>query len=204
MRDWDKITMTGNTFYGFSHLVDLQLAAGKSAVQYEWDNNTYFADGRATPFSFMGQALTFPDWQQATGIDGSSRFINGRPTEAKIVIRPNAYEQGRANIIVYNWNLADAADVDISKIVRPGARYFVRNVQDYFGPPVASGIYDGTPIRLPMTGVLPPIPVRNTSSGSAITGPEFNVFVLTSRPDDGVQPTPTAIPPPTCTPISSQ
>ena len=40
----------------------------------------------------------------------------------------------------------------------------VLNVLDHFGKPVASGVYTGKPIRLPMAGTE--------------TGPEFGVFVV--------------------------
>jgi hypothetical protein len=40
----------------------------------------------------------------------------------------------------------------------------VFNVLDYFGKPVATGTYDGPPLRLPLKGTA--------------TGPEFNAFVV--------------------------
>ena len=54
--------------------------------------------------------------------------------------------------------------------------YEIRNAQDYFGPPVASGIYDGGPVSVPMTGLTVAAPVGWPAP--APTGPEFNVFVL--------------------------
>lgn len=68
---------------------------------------------------------------------------------------------------MYNWDLQETVDVDLQGLVEGGATYEVRNVLDYFGPPVASGVYSGQPVALPMAG---------TDSG-----PEFNAFVLTSR-----------------------
>jgi hypothetical protein len=202
VQDWDRVTMTNNTLYGSANLIEFQLPRGNDPSTFQWDNNTYFADGNVTPFQFSNQAYTFSEWQQTPGLDQTSQYTSGRPTGAKIFVRPNKYEQGRAHIIVYNWDLLDTVDVDISNVALLGARYTVWNVQDYFGPPVASGIYDGTPIRLPMTGVPPPPPLRDTGSESPVTGPEFNVFVLTSTEPAAPSSTPAAIARSACPPIS--
>jgi len=102
-----------------------------------------------------------------------------RPTGVKVFLRPNAYEPGRANITVYNWDQRETVEVNIRTILPIGATYEVRNAQDYFGAPVATGVYSGAPIRLPMTGLSVASPVG--VSAPPPTGPEFNVFVL-SRP----------------------
>ncbi len=101
-----------------------------------------------------------------------------RPTGVKVFVRPNAYEPGRANITVYNWDLRETVEVNIKTILPVGATYEVRNAQDYFGPPVAAGVYSGAAIRLPMTGLSVATPVGALSPPP--TGPEFNVFVLSS------------------------
>jgi hypothetical protein len=152
--------MTGNTFYGSAKLVELQLASASDNSTYLWNNNAYFADGPATTFTFGALGLDFAGWQRGTGLDQNSQYVPRRPTGAKIVVRPNQYEPGRGNIIVYNWDKQVLVDVDISQVLTRGAKYEIRNAQDYFGAPIAGGIYDGTPIRLPMAGA------------------EFNVFVL--------------------------
>jgi hypothetical protein len=65
-------------------------------------------------------------------------------------------------------------------VLKPGARYEVRNAQDFFAPPVLSGTYDGQPLRLPMYGLGVAQPIG--SSGLQPTGPGFNVFVLVPLP----------------------
>jgi hypothetical protein len=203
IRNWDQITLTGNTFIGLANLVDFQLPGSNDPSISQWDNNTYFADGTTTSFRFADQELTFPGWQQATNFDHNSPYVVSRPIGARIFVRPNIYEAGRAHIIVYNWDLQDTVDVDLSTVLKPGARYAIRNVQDYFGAPVAEGIYDGLPTRLPMTGIQPPRPIRSASSEPPVTGPEFNVFILTSTGSTIPSPTATTIPPASCTPIST-
>jgi hypothetical protein len=71
--------------------------------------------------------------------------------------------------------------VDVSAALRVGDRYEVRNVQDVFGAPVVSGTYGGSTITLPMAGIAPPAVIgRKASRAAPQTGPDFDVFLLTS------------------------
>ena len=106
----------------------------------------------------------------------NNTYYSSRPSGTKVFIRPNKYELGRANITIYNWDNASSVDIDPSAIVKVGARYELRNAQNYFAPPVASGIYPGGVIHVPMTGLAPATPVGLATP--APTGPEFQVFVL--------------------------
>lgn len=107
-------------------------------------------------------------------------FLAERPTKSEVFVRPNKYEEGRANVIVYNWGGADSIAVDLSKVLTPGAKYVVQNAQDYLGKPVLSGVYDGTAVKLPLDGLLPvqPIGVPTGLSAAERTGKAFNVFVV--------------------------
>jgi hypothetical protein len=179
-RDWNPVTMTGNTFVGPEYLVTFPLPPAVDISSYQWDYNSYFNTGTIAPFSFRDQDLSMAGWQQITGLDQNSQYVAGHPNGAMVVVRPNRYERGRAHIIVYNWDLQDTVEADVSQVVPLGARYEVRNVQDYFGAPVASGTYDGQPIRLPMEDMQPAPPSGAWVPRQAPTGPVFNVFVLTS------------------------
>src|SRR5439155_21298611 len=106
-------------------------------------------------------------------------YAGTAPEGVKIVVLPNRYERGRANIIVYNWAQQSTVSVDVAGILHVGERYVVRNVQDFYGTPVAGGVYTGHPLQLPMASVTPPIPLGTTTAQSPpVTGPTFNVFVL--------------------------
>ena len=106
----------------------------------------------------------------------SNTFYGSDPGNTKIVVRPNKYEPGRANITVYNWGLAPTVSVDVSGVLSVGQAYEVRNAQDWFGAPVVTGTYEGGAIALPMTNLSVQAPVGWTTPSP--TGPEFNVFVL--------------------------
>jgi hypothetical protein len=103
-----------------------------------------------------------------------------RPTGTYVFVRPNAYEPGRANIVVFNWDLKSTVGVDMSTVLSTGTLYEVRNAQDFFAVPVLSGVYAGGTLSLPMTGLTVAAPIGGRTP--APTGPEFNAFVLLSFP----------------------
>jgi hypothetical protein len=103
-----------------------------------------------------------------------------RPTGTNVIVRPNKYEPGRGHIAVFNWGLASTVSVDVSSILTVGSSYEVRNAQDFFGPPVLSGVYAGGTIALPMTGLSVATPIGGAMTPPA-TGPEFNSFILITK-----------------------
>jgi len=166
---WESIVASGNTYYGFPWLVEM-VTPRDVAWSYQMDRNTFVYAGRREALTIDGRGYDLPAWQSALGFDRNSQWIasaNGRATGVKVFVRPNQYEPGRLNIAVYNWDLRPQVEVDLQGLLAAGSAWEARPVQNWFGSPAASGVYDGKPIALPMVG---------TDSG-----PEFNVFVLTSR-----------------------
>jgi hypothetical protein len=97
-----------------------------------------------------------------------------------IFVRPNAYERGRATIVVFNWEQLEAVAVDLSSVgLRSHEQFEIRDVQDYFGAPLTRDAYaPGTAVEVPMT---------RTSTAQPIGGPvvphttrEFGVFIVQS------------------------
>ena len=129
-----------------------------------------------------GTGMSQGTWTNAI-ITGNTVITSGaKPTQPLVFVRPNAYEPGRANVIIYNWSRQAAVSVDLSSVLSVGRRYEVRNVQDLFGAPVASGTFGGGTLSFPMAGITPPTPIGLTSSPSPVTGPDFNVFLVTTLP----------------------
>ena len=195
--------ITGNSFYAYSTdtsgstnnvVAEVETAPSYS---YTWDNNNYSEElpmysGNAYPFMFNnatggdgGGTLRYDEaptqwgrgWRQWTGFDGHSQYRHGRPTGVEVFVRPNQYEPGRAHITVYNWSKSNAVKVNVSNILQVGMGYEVRNVQNYFGKPVLTGVYDGRPLRLPMNDLTVATPIGLDFTPLS-TAPEFNVFVL--------------------------
>ena len=101
------------------------------------------------------------------------------PSGVFVGIRPNTYEAGRANITVFNWARQSSVPVDIAAAaLAVGTQYEVRDAQNFFGPPVAAGVYNGSPITIPMAGLTATPVVGNAPIQPGHTGPEFAAFVL--------------------------
>jgi hypothetical protein len=98
-----------------------------------------------------------------------------------VFVRPNLYESGRATVVVYNWAGQASVGVNLAGTVPLGHVYEIRNVQRIFDPPLSSGTYGGGTVTLPMDGVTAHAPIGGSPSAPVVTGPAFDVFVVTSR-----------------------
>lgn len=178
--EWQGLTVTGNTFV-LKAVPLLWIPDSGSLVNFTWNNNTYkalFSTAFSLQIGGVRNAYDFAGWQAATGFDGSSTFQQANPTGQVIVVRPNQYEAKRANVVVYNWSGAASASVDLSTVLSVGDAYEIKEVQDYFGSAVASGIYDGNPVSVPMAAVTPVAPLGATNFPALSTGTEFHAFVV--------------------------
>jgi hypothetical protein len=120
---------------------------------------------------------------QWTSVNQSSNTVLSPSSSAstRVVVRPNAYETGRANIIVYNWGDAGAVSADLSNVLKPGDSYEVRNVQDFYGTPVTSGTFSGGSITIPIRSVGAPSVIGGSGRNPVSTGTRFNVYVVVKR-----------------------
>jgi hypothetical protein len=176
---WGRAVVRENAFVGSTRI--LEVGGANVGAVYQWGDNTYYRDPTARAWGYENTAYTLAGWQRASGLGVTDRVIAAAPSAPQVFVRPNKYEPGRAHIVIYNWGRHAAVPVDVSAAVRVGDRYEVRNVQDIFGAPVVGGTYRGGTITLPMAGVAPPAAIgRTTPRGAPQTGPDFDVFLLTS------------------------
>jgi len=138
--------------------------------QFEWDNNSYFQG------TFNGES--FNAWQSSHGFDTNSTYSPSLPTQNKVFVRPNRYEQGRGHIVVYNWEGLDSMGVDLSTVLPCDAHYAVYDVQNLAGAPVAQGLWTGGLVTIPLkqTEITPPVGKFPTTPPH--TNSEFNVFLV--------------------------
>lgn len=103
-----------------------------------------------------------------------------KPSGVHVFVRPNDYEPGRANVVVYDWEGAASAKVDLAGVLAEGDAYVIHDAQDYWGDAVASGVYSGAPVDVPLTGtaIATPRSVPSDREPPVHTGSDFNVFVV--------------------------
>jgi len=177
--NWNKLTFTGNTIYSKGQFMEIFAHTGtQSVANYNFDNNTYYGSGL---MRYQGSNVQWGNWQKVTGVDANSHYTKGQPTGVWAFVRPNKYEAGRANIIIYNWDSHNYVPVDVSGVLKPGQQYEVRDVLNYLGTPVTSGTYNGGPIAIPMSGLPIAPPVGKVPYQPKHTGPEFDTFVLVGK-----------------------
>jgi hypothetical protein len=172
---WTNLAVTGNTFIGSNGMVITADIANPGA----WNRNSYYGRGymgkSEALFVYNEKPYDFAGWQRQTRADGDSSYSVELPRNA-VFVRPNRYEEGRAHIAVYNWEHAQSVDVDLSSAMAVGSQFEIRNAQDFFGAPVASGTYRGGKVRIPMFGLTVQAPLGDAPPPSTL--PEFNAFVL--------------------------
>jgi len=156
------LTMTDNYLATNSNTLEL------SATDVRMNGNTYIGGQTNNTRGFSESS--YPN----------NQYVTTRPKVVYIVVRPNYYEPGRANIAIYNWELKNSVAVDLSGVLKGGDSFEIRDVENYFGSPVATGVYSGAPVTINMASLnatMQPIGLRNKI---AHTGVEFGAFVLTS------------------------
>jgi hypothetical protein len=181
---WNRATFTGNTMYSDKkYVMELRLGPAQSPRNYIWNNNRYFG---ANLFFIGGESggssRNFDAWKSQTGVDSASTFTPGRPTGIQTFVRPNRYEPGRANITIYNWANQASVPVDLSGVLTVGAKYQVRDVQDFYGAPVTSGVYSGGTINIPTTATSVQRAIGGIPAPASHTALEFQSYVVVTVP----------------------
>jgi hypothetical protein len=178
---WTTTTVRGNTFIGRGGGPLVELRGSMEGGGHAWHGNVHRPHGDGEAWTYRRVNAAFRTWRTVTGLGSGDRVEPGMPTATRVVVRPNPYETGRAMVVVYNWGRRAELDVDLGGILGVNDTYEVRNVQQLFGPPLSSGRFTGAHVRIPMTGVTPPIPVGLSRSPAPRTGPDFDVFIVTTR-----------------------
>jgi len=174
---WTTATVSGNTVFGSGRVLSFR---DDNGAGYAWAGQRYYRDPTANAWLFNGSWTTMDNWQRQTGLGGADA-TSQLPTQPAVFVRPNAYEAGRATIVVYNWSRQSSITVDLSTVLPPGVRYQVRSVQDLFGAVLTSGTFGGS-ITIPMGAVSPTPPIGGSHVAPTVTGPDFDVFVVTIQP----------------------
>ncbi|MEW6511413.1 MAG: T9SS type A sorting domain-containing protein [Bacteroidota bacterium] len=145
--------------------------------------------GGAFDVSGTNPTITGNTFYRTNGFSGSGNTYLTSPSGTNIFVRPNAYEGGRANIIIYNWSRASSVSVDLSAAgLRPGDGFVVRDALNWTGPAVVTGTYTGSSVAIPMTGLSVATPVGTPAVTPTHTAPEFGTFVILPTQSIAAQP----------------
>lgn len=176
--DWSSTTVQNNTVGGPAEIVDLR----DSSSGHSFSGNRYYRTPLAAAWrTGAGVALPLADWKVATGLGSTDLAVADVPAETQVFVRPNKYEAGRALIVVYNWGSQSSVNVNLSGVLASGQRYEVRNVQDLYGAPVASGTFSGGSVSISMGGVAPPPRLGRSTPTPPRTSPVFDTFIVVPR-----------------------
>lgn len=179
LADVTAVTITGNKFSS-THNEAINIASTNSALR-TINNNTYYATATSAS-KFNNRTLsanqTFAQWKSATSFDSASTIASTSLPQT-VIIRPNAYEAGAANIIVIAAT-GTSVTIDLSQTGLPLNHYYViKNANNINGNAVISGTYDSghTTVTIPLTSAAA-LAVATPVGGSAIatTSPSFAVF----------------------------
>jgi hypothetical protein len=168
------LTFTGNTVInpgGTTLLIDQDVPTASTV-----DHNTYIG-GSPSTFEVLGNNYTLAQMQSKFGLDTHSTLSLSVP-QNHIVVEPNTYEKGRANIVVFNWNGSGSVTVDLSGVLNAGDHYKIVNVQNFFGAPVVSGTYGG-PVSIPLSPVSPAASITGRSMPG--TSSQFQTYVVVKQ-----------------------
>jgi hypothetical protein len=175
---WQAATVVGNLIAPQDSSCAVEVYQDLTNLTAWWNNNSYYIPRRTRGRFRLGSNLyAYGDWKNITRFDANSLCSGQELRGTQVFVRPNRYEKGRANIVVYNWDNMETVAVDVSSVLPLGASYEVRNAQDFFSAPLLSGIYSGEQLTLPMNGLSVAEPWGGLSAARP-TGPTFNVFVL--------------------------
>ena len=185
---WNNLTFQNNTMYVAGNQQSwLIYNSGQNPAAYSYGNNRYFGPGNFWVFPNCSNwpcpsqtSMTSTQWQ-AAGLDRTSTFNASAPTGIWQFVRPNRYEPGRANIVIYDWDLTSSVTVDLSNSgIKVGDQYQIRDAQNWYHGAVVSGTYTGSPVTIPMSGLTVAQPVGSVPYPPSHTAPQFGVFVLLS------------------------
>jgi hypothetical protein len=186
---WDSVVFNNNWIYA-ANLTETALAyrTDQKLANYTYDLNFYYGSGQFSVYPGCNADPcpkkvdgSFSDWQAMTQLDANSAFQPGRPTGTWTAVRQNLYEPGRAIVVVYNWDLMSDAVVDLSAAgLHFGDNFAIRDAQNWFGDPVASGVFVGQRVVIPMTGLKVALPNGIVPNPQPHTCPQFGAFVVLS------------------------
>jgi hypothetical protein len=156
-----------------------EMPPGTPTSVHSIDNNEYYKRTTGIPFNLT-------NWRNATGWDLNSTAFNANPSGVRCNAVPTKYGiRSLGHLHIWNFSGASSVTVGIGPALRflTGMPYAIYHVFDFVtnGPPLVTGIYDGSRVTIPMAARTPPRPY-----GALVDPPQmpntFGGFVVTVNP----------------------
>ncbi|WP_157202479.1 T9SS type A sorting domain-containing protein [Marinilabilia salmonicolor] len=147
---------------------------------YDWDRNLYIGEEEHFFYANNNVSLDLNGWQSQLGFDRNSTFKPFSDILNHIKVIPNDYQEGRAHVVIYNWENTEKVRVDLGEVLKKDDSYTIYDVENVFEP-LLEGKYNGKSVEIPLrlSKVIQP-------SGRGVysivhTGIEFGCFLLVSN-----------------------
>lgn len=172
IKSWQNNQVNNNTIIAANKGAILRIDneyLDKSSINI--DNNTYYSNANR-PFQdtelqarldsvyssdYIASTQTIELYKNGRGeVTGSKHdkhsqiYSDFNNLKNAIFVRPNKFENSRANITVYNWEEKTTEQINPSNILKVGQNYEIKDAQNILGAPIATGTYTGQPINLPL------------------------------------------------------
>jgi len=172
--------VSNNQFY--SSRTGAVYAIAPRGMPYTWNGNVYHRGGGRDIFVVAATGMyQFAGWRSVTGFDQSASItLTDMPNT--VIVRPNVYQAGRANIMIYSPSGAATATINLSLTgLVNGQAYTIRNAQNYYGSAIASGTYSAQNPNVVVSLSGPALTVATPNGYSftpATTCPQFCPLVV--------------------------
>lgn len=187
----DNVTLQDNISFCTTSIVDYVPQCNiihADGVGMVWNGNcTYNYIGRRRPNDF-GYGGAFSDAVMINNYLPEGYTNSGSGTfsqQSGNVLAPEAANhvrvisvRGRAHVAVYNWELLDTVEVDVSSIFSPGDSVSIINVMDYFVDRATSVVDGNGKITVDMRATNHSIAVPQGLTSPVTPFPEFGCFVI--------------------------
>nr|NQU94412.1 T9SS type A sorting domain-containing protein [Bacteroidota bacterium] len=194
IRWWDFGIINNNIVVPHGGDFPMQIAFPNGDLSNWSSNNNYFyypEDGRFRSYDESTLVTTFYTWDQYQSafptLTSNCTFSTVKPNTNVLKVFPNEHEPGRAHIAVINHEGLNSVSVDLSEVLNSESAFYIYDVENLFGAPVAQGVYSGAEIELPvnqtvyaqMSGIVPDPNLPHTPV-------EFGAYLLLGRPLNGI------------------
>lgn len=180
INEWQNLTVENVSLSGSGPTQPIVLLRGLPSVSVSWTGNTWYRNPSANAWTYQSKRQTFANWQTNSGL-GSTDTATATTFTGRSFLFPNDYSLiegvGRGHLAIYNPEGAASVAVSLAPVLRVGQSFEIRNVQDLWGTAVLTGVWDGTSVNVPMTGVTPPTPggASRVYATPPTTAPDFEI-----------------------------